>query len=89
MSFISKRLARELTELGVRIEKDYDGRFMFGRTCFGLVVDDIHEVSTIAIDLSRAAQKEFREVLRAMRRDSLGLSYIAYFPGHQWPEGSV
>lgn len=89
MTVISQRLARELTDLGVRVDKDYSGRFMFGRTCFGIVVDDISEVSTIAIDLSRSAQKEFREVVRAMRRDNLGLSYIAYFPGYQWPEGAL
>lgn len=33
MSTISHDLARELQDLDLKIHKDYEGRYMFGRTC--------------------------------------------------------
>ena len=89
MPIISKNLARELIDLGIRVEKEYDGRCMYGRTCFGLVVDSFDDVTFIALDLGSEAQEEFRHVLRSMRKDNLGMSGIAYFPPYQWPEEKI
>lgn len=86
MAAISTKLANALKGLDLRIDTEYQGRFMFGRTCFGIVVDDFNDLVEIALDLRSDVQKEFRRVLRNMRKDNMGLGYIAYFPAYQWPE---
>lgn len=86
MSTISHDLARELQDLDLKIHKDYEGRCMFGRICFGIVVHDFNELADIALDLSEDVRDEFREVLDNLRKDNMGWDYIAYFPAYQWPE---
>lgn len=86
MSTISHDLARELQDLDLEIHKDYEGRYMFVRTCFGIVVHDYNELAYIALDLSDDVRDEFREILSNLRKDNMGWDYIAYFPAYQWPE---
>lgn len=86
MTTISKELACEIRSLGVRIDTQYSGRFMFGRRCFGIIVDDVEALIELALDLPGNEQEEFRQVLRTMRSDNMGFSKIVYFPAYQWPE---
>lgn len=86
MAVISTMLASELRGLDLRIDTQYEGRYMFGQKCFGIVVDYFNDLVEIALDLSSDVQNEFRGVLRNTRKDNMGLNYIAYFPAYQWPE---
>ena len=93
---ISRKLYDRLEEEGLQVRDNYSGRFMFGETCFGVVVDNI---TTAVYDVSEA----LREIIIAERRDDLdlakeaadmledgkltecradnmGLDYIIYFP---------
>lgn len=93
---ISRKLYDRLEEEGLQVRDNYSGRFMFGETCFGVVVDNI---ATAVSDVSEA----LREIIIAERRDDLdlakeaadmledgklnecrtdnmGLDYIVYFP---------
>lgn len=93
---ISRKLYDRFEEEGLQVRDNYSGRFMFGETCFGVVVDNI---ATAVSDVSEA----LREIIIAERRDDLdlakeaadmledgklsecrtdnmGLDYIIYFP---------
>lgn len=93
---ISRKLYDRLEEEGLRVSDNYSGRFMFGETCFGVVVDNI---ATAVYDLSESLReiiitesrnnqdlaKEAADVLEdgkltECRTDSMGLDYIIYFP---------
>jgi hypothetical protein len=90
---ISRKLYERLEEEGLSVRDDYSGRCMFGRTCFGIVVDNI---ATAIYDLENTLQSiidedpesdladdaesfiEYDE-FDACSTDNMGLQYIVYF----------
>lgn len=93
---ISRKLYDRLEEEGLQVRDNYSGRFMFGETCFGVVVDNI---ATAVSDVSEALReiiiaehrddldlaKEAADMLEdgkltECRTDNMGLDYIIYFP---------
>jgi hypothetical protein len=65
------------------IRTDYSGRGMFGRECFGIVYDSLGQLLDFAAALGRRAEADDLDVswLSNARRDSMGMSSIAYWPG--------
>lgn len=62
---------RELAEdSGGRFYPDYSGRFMFGKTCVGIVTSDPQRVEEEAVMMG----------IRGARRDDMGLKTIVYWP---------
>jgi hypothetical protein len=64
----------------------YSGRFMYGRTCFGLVgnIAQINSfIITLVLDLmeddNNEVNEEFIDSFREMKLDSMGLDSIMYF----------
>ena len=90
---ISRKLYERLEEEGLSVRDDYSGRCMYGRTCFGIVVDNI---ATAIYDLANTLQgiidedpdsdlADDAEALieydgfDACSTDNMGLQYIVYF----------
>ena len=67
---------------------DYSGRCMYGRTCFGIVCDDIPSTLVQVVDVVRDCDGigNAYDVLGRPRFDSLGLSKILYFPDFNFEE---
>lgn len=53
-----------------RVRKDYSGRFMYGKTCLGIVCEDPTEA------IETAAQHGITNA----KVDNMGLDYIVYWP---------
>lgn len=67
---------RQLAEgEGIEFRSDYSGRFMYGRTCVGVVADE-----PSLIEFAGRFAMEFGETLPAPATDHLGLSTIWYWP---------
>ena len=90
---ISRKLYERLEEEGLSVRDDYSGRCMFGRTCFGIVVDNI---ATAIYDLANTLQSIIDEDPESdladdaeafieydgfdtCSTDNMGLRYIVYF----------
>lgn len=90
---ISRELYERLEEEGLSVRDDYSGRYMFGRTCFGLVVDNI---ATAIYDLANTLQgiidedpdSDLADEAESLieydgfdncSTDNMGLHYIVYF----------
>lgn len=61
---------------------DYSGRFMYGRTCVGIVIDDrVCETIVALCDFLHESGIEcVSDMLGTIHSDSMGLSQIIYFP---------
>lgn len=59
-------------ELGCEVYKDYSGRGMYGRTCYGLASSDVSDSTIIEEAATRG--------LRGARVDNLGRGVIVYWP---------
>ena len=72
----------------IRVRPAYSGRFMYGRTCFGIVVEDERDLVKFFSGLKDAieATDEDSELLDSlqdnMSTDDMGRRMIAYFPGY-------
>lgn len=90
---ISRKLYERLEEEGLSVRDDYSGRCMYGRTCFGIVVDNI---ATAIYDLANTLQgiidedpdSDLADDAEALieydgfdhcSTDNMGLQYIVYF----------
>ena len=64
-----KRVAKKMKANGyyVEVRSDYSGREMFGRTCYGIVTDNVDIVIDAKISTTPLI-------------DHMGLNYIVYFP---------
>lgn len=66
---------------------DYSGRFMYGRTCVGVVTDE--NVIALTVALFRHLIDEgmdadiVEDLLKDARTDNMGLSMIVYWPNIQ------
>lgn len=62
---------------------DYSGRGMYGRTCVGIVVDQVGDFGRFVLALARAFNnfEDTHRMLDAARQDDMGLSTIYYFLG--------
>jgi hypothetical protein len=73
------------------IRTNYSGRYMYGRNCFGLVVDSLSQAVRVLLELafdsadcgtSDSLDRDVIEELgQSMATDNMGLSMIVYFPG--------
>lgn len=71
------------------IRSDYSGRGMYGKTCFGIVTDNLPrtlmEIAAGIVDYSDADSGEGVDLVLDLAGvvcvDSMGLSSIVYFPG--------
>lgn len=74
----------------VHTDNDYSGRGMFGQKCLGISGStsalDMFLIDLVADAPNKKVRKELRDMIKAMRRDQLGLGMIYYFPGFQLPE---
>lgn len=85
------------------IREDYSGRGMYGRTCFGLTLDNDRQLPMLAIELARQAHEidqdtneiedmdslldQLTNLFDSMQSDSMGRGAIFYFPG--WTLGNT
>ena len=67
---------------GCSFRADYSGRFMNGRTCVGIVIDDrVYETIVALCDFLHEYGVEcVSDTLGSISSDSMGLSQIIYFP---------
>ena len=67
---------------GCSFRADYSGRFMYGRTCVGIVIDDrVYETIVSLCDFLHESGIEYvSDMLGTIHSDSMGLSQIIYFP---------
>lgn len=67
---------------GCSFRTDYSGRFMYGRTCVGIVIDDrVYETIVALCDFLHESGIEcVSDMLGTIHSDSMGLSQIIYFP---------
>lgn len=76
----------DVWDLDVHLVPFYSGRFMYGESCFGLVVENEASVMTMLLAFSKLHHK-LAQWLTAIRRiDNMGRDYIVYFPGYLWTE---
>ena len=75
-----ERFCNERDECSFRA--DYSGRFMYGRTCVGIVIDDrVYETIVALCDFLHESGIEcVSDMLGTIHSDSMGLSQIIYFP---------
>lgn len=72
----------------IELRKDYSGRNMFGKECFGIVGNG-NTLTKFFIDLT-SSLKEFDDEQLAyelsydLKTDNMGNDYIYYFPNWQW-----
>lgn len=60
---------------------NYSGRGMYGKTCYGIVTDNIFYVVTTLCDMIRDEGYESATgIIGEVRTDSMGLDKIVYFP---------
>lgn len=91
---IDERLLDLLKALGLKI-MSYSGRFMYGDTCLGFVVDrDTSLYGTIANLAASLADDgapldDITILFSGMRSDDLGLDTICYFPHVDAPESEA
>lgn len=84
-----------LNEAGYNV-RSYSGRFMYGRSCLGFVVDDGTAMEALGEVLENITNGEhdtdkildrvsdLGSLLRETRQDSMGLGTIVYFPSIAW-----
>ena len=67
---------------GCSFRADYSARFMYGRTCVGIVIDDrVYETIVALCDFLHEYGVEcVSDTLGSISSDSMGLSQIIYFP---------
>lgn len=67
---------------GCSFRADYSGRFMYGRTCVGIVIDDrVYETIVALCDFLHESGIEcVSDMLGTIHSDSMGLSQSIYFP---------
>ena len=67
---------------GCSFRSDYSGRFMYGRTCVGIVIDDrVYETIVALCDFLHESGIEcVSDMLGTIHSDSMGLGQIIYFP---------
>lgn len=67
---------------GCFFRSDYAGRFMYGRTCVGIVIDGrVYETIVSLCDFLHESGIEcVSDMLGTIHSDSMGLSQIIYFP---------
>jgi hypothetical protein len=68
---MKENLLQKAEELGLRVYHNYSGRGMFGKTCIG-VVGSMEDLDCLLGEVKGAG--------RGLRKDSLGLDYIYYWP---------
>lgn len=90
---ISRKLYERLEEEGLSVRDDYSGRCMFGRTCFGIVVDNIATAiydlaNTLHSIIDEDPESDLADDAEALieydgfdtcSTDNMGLQYIVYF----------
>ena len=74
-----ERFCNERDECSFR--SDYSGRFMYGRTCVGIVIDDrVYEIIVALCDFLHEYGVEcVSDTLGSISSDNMGLSTIVYF----------
>lgn len=67
---------------GCYFRTDYSGRFMYGRTCVGIVIDDrVYETIVSLCDFLHESGIEcVSDALGSIQSDNMGLSWIIYMP---------
>jgi len=69
-------------DAGVNPYAGYSGRFMYGKTCIG-IVGDARDMMTFTLDVIKVVDPDFEEnqdAWRDMRQDNMGLDMIYYWP---------
>lgn len=67
----TQELIRKIAATG-REARSYSGRFMYGRYCVGVALEQYDSGSDLPLKKSQ-------------RRDSLGMGQIVYWPHLEWP----
>ena len=76
---------------GYGFRDNYSGRYMYGKTCVGIVTGDgifrlAMELGTFLNANSDDPQTDMCILDRWQSQDAMGLGMIVYFPGIQMPE---
>lgn len=81
---IIRDAAQEIGSYGANtIRTDYSGRGMYGRECFGIVVDSVAELLDFWTGIVIEDEWTAGQLARDAREDGMGQRTIVYFPGWQ------
>jgi hypothetical protein len=81
--------------------RNYVPRGILGKPCFGVIFEVDTQLYTFLVNLTRELDDQVRsgtervyatlpsELAESLRTDTLGKSYVAYFPGFTLPEVDV
>tara|TARA_Y100001973_G_scaffold106687_1_gene186522 strand:- start:3691 stop:4002 length:312 start_codon:yes stop_codon:yes gene_type:complete len=74
-----------------KLYANYSGRYMYGKTCIGIVGDDVHSdliqfISSIVSLVDKEELEEILEYFSDCKMDNMGLNSILYFPNVQLSE---
>jgi hypothetical protein len=75
---------RATDDAHVSLRFDYSGRGMYGRTCLGMVFDDISDFLQAIVYIDRDDPDLSERLISQCCLDSMGMSQIAYFPSTVW-----
>lgn len=80
-----ERFVEALRDFEIRM--DYSGRGMYGKTCPGVVVEDVREVYAEIADFNldrppRDDEPTAGDLIRKCREDTMGRDVIVYLPYH-------
>lgn len=70
----------QFDEVSDVVRTDYSGRGMYGRDCFGLVLDSTSDIMDFILAVSYDDRDLADALSRNLTEDSMGLSGIYYFP---------
>lgn len=77
------------SDCDIEIRFKYSGRMMYGKECFGLVIEQLGNSYTqlmrLAVKLSEANEETLLDrITNNVRADNMGMDAIIYFPGVEW-----
>ncbi|MBV6513918.1 MAG: hypothetical protein FMNOHCHN_03500 [Ignavibacteriaceae bacterium] len=67
-------------DIGGEVYENYSGRGMYGKTCMGITVEELENCLFRLGRMSGELDSELSKALENFRTDSLGRSFIIYFP---------
>lgn len=79
MADIKKVIADFCDERGLELVKRYSGRYMYGKTCYGIVCDSIKTILNLSDYIRDNGFDSVVDVLGNVEIDNMGYQKIIYF----------
>lgn len=80
-----KRLRSAVAGKSARVDPEYAGRFMFGKSCLAVAFDAEADLMAVMLDVGSEEPALAKALSQCIRRDELGKGSVAYFPAFERP----